>query len=181
MEVAAGAPALDVIRGQLGLRGAKRGCAQGVCGACTVHIDGRPSLSCVLPAAMLHDRVVTTVENWTELHPVQRALMAKDGLQCGFCTPGFVMAAIPFVDQWRAQHGDKAPGAGDAPEMEVTFDETPLGPDPKQSCGLSEMATVASAAAIGNAIFNAIGQQLTHLPIDALQVLAALDQSEETR
>ena len=72
-------------------------------------------------------------------------------------------------------------GAADAPEMEVTFDETPLGPDPKQSCGLSEMATVASAAAIGNAIFNATGQQLTRLPIDALQVLTALDQSKESR
>ncbi|MEO1061324.1 MAG: molybdopterin-dependent oxidoreductase [Actinomycetota bacterium] len=104
--------AVDVIRGQLGLTGTKLVCAGGVCGACTVTIDGEPAASCLTPATALRDAEVTTVEGLAtddELHPVQRAFLAHDALQCGFCTPGFVVDAVSFVDRWRSAHGDTEP------------------------------------------------------------------------
>ncbi len=104
--------AVDVIRGQLGLTGTKLVCAGGVCGACTIHLDGEPVAGCLTPATAMRDAEVTTVEGLADgddLHPVQRAFMAHDGLQCGYCTPGFVTAASAFVDRWRADHGDIEP------------------------------------------------------------------------
>ncbi|MEO0494549.1 MAG: 2Fe-2S iron-sulfur cluster-binding protein, partial [Actinomycetota bacterium] len=96
--------AVDVIREQLGLTGTKLVCAGGVCGACTVQIDGTAVAGCLTPATAMRDAEVTTVEGLGEgadLHPAQRAFMAHDGLQCGYCTPGFVTAAAAFVDRWR--------------------------------------------------------------------------------
>lgn len=104
--------AVDVLRGQLGLTGTKLVCAGGVCGACTVTIDGEPAASCLTPATALRDAEVTTVEGLAadgELHPVQRAFLAQDALQCGYCTPGFVVDAVAFVERWREAHGDTAP------------------------------------------------------------------------
>lgn len=104
--------AVDVIREQLGLTGTKLVCAGGVCGACTIQLDGVPVAGCLTPATALRDADVTTVEGLADgddLHPVQRAFMAHDGLQCGYCTPGFVVAAAAFVDRWRAEHGDVEP------------------------------------------------------------------------
>ena len=73
-------------------------------------VDGTPTATCLLPATSLQGRRVDTIERHAEqLHPVQRAFMAHDGLQCGFCTPGFLMSAIAFVDGWRRNHGDEAP------------------------------------------------------------------------
>lgn len=103
--------ALDLLRERLGLTAAKRGCGHGACGACTVHLDGDPVASCLLPATALHGRSVTTLEGMPGLHPLQRAFLAEDALQCGYCTPGFVVEAIPFVDGWRAAHGDSEPPA----------------------------------------------------------------------
>lgn len=101
--------AAEHIRDRLGLTGTKVACGTGVCGACTVLVDGAPTVSCLLPADRLADREVTTVEGLGGDHPVQRAFAAHDGMQCGYCTPGFVVEASAFVDAWRAEHGDVRP------------------------------------------------------------------------
>ncbi|MFD8532581.1 molybdopterin-dependent oxidoreductase [Streptosporangium canum] len=98
---------VDVLRDGLGLTGAKAACRTGVCGACTVMVDGTPQASCLLPAAAVEGRQVTTAEGLD--HPVQRAFAVHDGMQCGYCTPGFVVEAAAFVDRWRGEHGDTAP------------------------------------------------------------------------
>lgn len=101
--------AAEHLRDTLGLTGTKIACGSGVCGACTILVDGTPTASCLLPTAHLSGRSVTTVEGLGGDHPVQRAFAAHDALQCGFCTPGFVVEASVFVDSWRAEHGDTAP------------------------------------------------------------------------
>jgi carbon-monoxide dehydrogenase small subunit len=86
----------DYLRAQLGLTGTHVGCEHGVCGCCTVLLDGRPVRSCLVLAVQAEGHEVTTIEGLApaggELHPVQRAFHECHGLQCGFCTPGFVMA-----------------------------------------------------------------------------------------
>ena len=104
--------ALHVVRNELGLTGCKLGCGHGACGACTMQVDGTPVATCLLPATSLEGRAVTTVEGIAEgerLHPVQRAFMAEDALQCGYCTPGFIVEAAAFHDAWRAEHGTHEP------------------------------------------------------------------------
>lgn len=103
--------ALDVVRARLGLTGAKQGCGHGACGACAIEVNGAPVAACLLPAAALDGAEVITVEavGATSLHPVQRAFMAEDALQCGFCTPGFVVEAAAFHDRWRAERGAAEP------------------------------------------------------------------------
>ncbi|WP_052745677.1 (2Fe-2S)-binding protein [Allosalinactinospora lopnorensis] len=101
--------AAELLRDRLGLTGTKLVCGTGVCGACTVLVDGTPTASCVLPGTAVEDRSITTVEGLNGTHPVQRAFAAHDALQCGYCTPGFVVEAAAFVDRWRAEHGDTAP------------------------------------------------------------------------
>lgn len=95
-----------LIRGQAGLTGTKLVCGTGSCGACVVQVNGVPLASCLLPAEDLDGADVTTVEGLAENgpHPVQRAIAACDGLQCGFCTPGFVTEAAAFHDRWRSAH-----------------------------------------------------------------------------
>jgi len=106
--------ALSVVRDRLGLTGAKEGCGHGRCGACSCKLDGEVVATCLLPASSLHGRELQTIESLAtdlggELHPVQKAFLAEDALQCGFCTPGFIMAATDFYDRWRAEHGDTEP------------------------------------------------------------------------
>ncbi|WP_199822458.1 molybdopterin-dependent oxidoreductase [Streptomyces sp. WMMB 322] len=100
---------VGMVRDTLGLTGTKLVCGAGVCGACTVQVDGAPMASCLLPCAAVDGRSVTTVEGLAGDHAVQRAFAAHDALQCGYCTPGFVMEAAAFVDRWRARNGDTAP------------------------------------------------------------------------
>ncbi|MFE0645082.1 2Fe-2S iron-sulfur cluster-binding protein [Streptomyces sp. NPDC058877] len=101
--------AIRLLRETLGLTGTKLVCGAGVCGACTVLVDGVPRVACLTPAAALEGKDVTTVEGLEGNHPVQRAFAAHDALQCGYCTPGFVVEASGFVDRWRAEHGDAPP------------------------------------------------------------------------
>jgi xanthine dehydrogenase YagT iron-sulfur-binding subunit len=92
---------LDALRDHLGLTGIKKGCDQGQCGACTVHIDGARVLACLTLAAQAQGRPVTTIEGLTpngdDLHPVQAAFLKHDAFQCGYCTPGQIMSAVACI------------------------------------------------------------------------------------
>ena len=91
---------VDVLRGKLGLTGTHVGCDTSQCGACTVHVDGRAVKSCTVLAVQVEGAHVTTIEGVGapgNLHPMQAAFQDQHGLQCGFCTPGMIMAAIDLV------------------------------------------------------------------------------------
>jgi xanthine dehydrogenase YagT iron-sulfur-binding subunit len=96
---------LDLLRERLHLTGTKKGCDRGQCGACTILVDGRRINSC-LALAMSHDGAeITTIEGVArgeELHPLQAAFIAHDGLQCGFCTPGQIMSALGLIHEGQA-------------------------------------------------------------------------------
>jgi len=96
---------LDLLRERLHLTGTKKGCNFGECGACTVHLDGRRVNACMILAASVDGREVTTIEGLakgSELHPVQQAFIDHDGFQCGFCTPGQVMSAVALIEEGHA-------------------------------------------------------------------------------
>lgn len=92
-------PLLWFLRDDLGLVGTKYGCGKGLCGACTVHVDGDATRSCLLPLQMIAGRRVTTIEGLSRdgEHPVQRAWIALDVPQCGYCQPGQIMAAAALL------------------------------------------------------------------------------------
>lgn len=94
---------VDLLREDLGLTGTKEGCGAGECGACTILIDGESRLSCLMLAAQLEGRRVTTIEGLSkgrekDLHPVQEALVECGGVQCGFCSPGMALAAVQLLE-----------------------------------------------------------------------------------
>jgi len=104
-----GTTLLDALREHLGLVGTKKGCDQGACGACTVHLDGKRVLSCLTLAAQCDGRTVTTIEGLArdgELHPMQAAFIRHDGFQCGYCTAGQIMSAVALLAEGHA--GDDA-------------------------------------------------------------------------
>ena len=102
---------LDALREHLGLTGSKKGCDQGQCGACTVHVDGERVLACLTLAAQVEGRQITTVEGLSPdgagLHPVQAAFLAHDAFQCGYCTPGQIMSAVACIKEGHAGSDDE--------------------------------------------------------------------------
>ncbi len=93
---------LWVLRTDLGLTGAKYGCGEGYCGSCTVLIDKRAVRSCILPVKNVKGKEVTTIEGLAKnggLHPLQKAFIAHDALQCGYCTPGMILRAYSFLQK----------------------------------------------------------------------------------
>lgn len=100
---------VDFIRYDLGLTGTHVGCEQGVCGCCTVLLDGEPVKSCLILAAQVDGCTLTTVESLAQghqLHPVQEAFKEFHGLQCGYCTPGFLMLAKALADRGEMVEGE---------------------------------------------------------------------------
>jgi carbon-monoxide dehydrogenase small subunit len=93
---------LRVLREELELTGAKQGCGEGECGACTVLVNGAPVNSCIYPVLEAEGKEVLTIEGLMtdagELHPIQQAFLDKAGVQCGFCTPGMIMSAKALLD-----------------------------------------------------------------------------------
>jgi aerobic-type carbon monoxide dehydrogenase small subunit (CoxS/CutS family) len=85
---------LDVLREDLGLTGAKEGCGEGECGACTVLVDGEPVCSCLIPLAQVAGAEILTIEGLGGEHPLQRLFMSEVGAQCGICTPGMILTAL---------------------------------------------------------------------------------------
>lgn len=98
---------LDALREHLNLAGTKKGCDQGQCGACTVHVDGQRVLSCLTLAAQAQGRSITTIEGLVgprgTLHAVQAAFVEHDAFQCGYCTPGQIMSAVACIQEGHAE------------------------------------------------------------------------------
>ena len=105
LDVAANMVLLDVLRHQLDLTGTKKGCDHGQCGACTVHLDGTRTLSCLTLAVQAEGKAVTTIEGLgspDNLHPMQRAFVDNDAFQCGYCTPGQIMSGVACITEGHA-------------------------------------------------------------------------------
>jgi carbon-monoxide dehydrogenase small subunit len=114
LDVAPNALLVDVLRETLALTGTHIGCDTSQCGACTIHVDGRSAKSCTMLAVQADGTEITTIEGLakgTVLHPMQAAFRTHHGLQCGFCTPGMIMAAValaeatPHLDEAAVRHG----------------------------------------------------------------------------
>ncbi len=94
-------PLVDVLREDLKLTGTKYGCGEGHCGACTVLIDGKRTHACMTPVAAADGKAITTIEGLAKpgaLHPVQEAFLTEGAMQCGYCTPGMILATVALLD-----------------------------------------------------------------------------------
>jgi xanthine dehydrogenase YagT iron-sulfur-binding subunit len=115
---------LDVLREQVGLTGAKKGCDHGQCGACTVLIDGRRANSCLILAVTAPGSQITTIEGLgtpEDPHPMQQSFVDNDGLQCGYCTPGQICSAVAVLDE--AAQGWPSAVTADVSASTVVLDE----------------------------------------------------------
>jgi len=97
VDVGADTPLLWVLREKLGLTGSKFGCGEGLCGACTVHIDGSPQRSCITPVGDVQGKRVTTIEGIADNHPIKKAWLAQEVSQCGYCQPGQIMSGVALL------------------------------------------------------------------------------------
>ena len=105
-DLAPDTPLLWAVRDEFGLKGSKFGCGAGLCGACTMHVDGEAARTCILPIAAVNGRAITTIEGLggpDGLDPVQQAFLDHNALQCGFCTPGFILSVKALL------HANPAP------------------------------------------------------------------------
>lgn len=101
LHISASETLLEVLRERLSLTGAKEGCQDGSCGACTILLDGKPVRSCLILAVEAEGRDILTIEGLArseELHPIQEAFINQGGVQCGFCTPGLILTAKALID-----------------------------------------------------------------------------------
>lgn len=121
---------LDLLRERFGLAGTRKGCNQGACGACTVHIDGERINSCLVLAVQVEGREVRTIEGLADadgLHPVQRAFIEHDGFQCGYCTSGQIMSAVALMAEARAgQPSHVTPSVANPPTRFATLSDAEL-------------------------------------------------------
>jgi isoquinoline 1-oxidoreductase alpha subunit len=104
-------PLLWVLREKLGLTGTKYGCGAGLCGSCTVHIDGQPQRSCLVPVKDAKEKNITTIEGIPENHPVKKAWIEDDVPQCGYCQPGQIMSAVALLQTNPKPSDDDIDGA----------------------------------------------------------------------
>ena len=118
---------LDFLREHLHLFGAKKGCNQGACGACTVLVDGQRVLSCLALAVQYEGRSITTIEGLSpagDLHPLQKAFVEHDGFQCGYCTPGQICSAVGMADELR--RGVPSPVTANLSTKTIAFSQDEL-------------------------------------------------------
>ena len=104
MAVAPAERLMDVLRERLGLTGTKEGCGEGECGACTINMNGQAMLSCLMLAVQADGATILTIEglqNGLDLHPLQTAFLSESAVQCGYCTPGMIMAGHALIEQDR--------------------------------------------------------------------------------
>ncbi|MEU9254389.1 2Fe-2S iron-sulfur cluster-binding protein [Streptomyces sp. NPDC048270] len=148
---------LDALRERLDLTGTKKGCDQGQCGACTVLLDDRRTVSCLQLAVAAEGREITTIEGMADgdrLHPVQQAFLDFDGFQCGYCTPGQICSAVAVIQEhaagWpSAVTGDVRPEAGPPPLTAEEIRERMSGNLCRCGAYVSIVQAVAQAATAG--------------------------------